>query len=59
MASPRDSARDAARVIAEDDLVALPVVDEAGRMLGIVTVDDAIDVILPAAWKKRLPRTFR
>lgn len=59
VASPRDSARDAARVIAEDDLVALPVVDEAGRMLGIVTVDDAIDVILPAAWKKRLPRTFR
>jgi Mg/Co/Ni transporter MgtE len=59
VASPRDSARDAARVIAEDDLVALPVVDEAGRMLGIVTVDDAIDVIVPAAWKKRLPRTFR
>lgn len=59
VATPRDSARDAARVIAEDDLVALPVVDEGARMLGIVTVDDAIDVILPAAWKKRLPRTFR
>jgi CBS domain-containing protein/sporulation protein YlmC with PRC-barrel domain len=59
VANPGDSARDAARVIAEDDLVALPVVDEQGRMLGIVTVDDAIDVILPGAWKKRLPRTFR
>jgi magnesium transporter len=59
VAGPADSARDAARVIADEDLVALPVVDEEGRMLGIVTVDDAIDVILPAAWKKRLPRSFR
>jgi magnesium transporter len=59
VASPGDSAREAARVIAEADLVALPVVDEEGRMLGIVTVDDAIDVILPREWKKRLPRTYR
>jgi magnesium transporter len=56
---PSAPAREAARLIAEDDLVALPVVDDDGRMLGIVTVDDAIDVILPNAWKKRLPRTFR
>jgi magnesium transporter len=59
VASPDDAAREAARVIAEHDLVALPVVDEGGRMLGIVTVDDAIDVILPKEWKKHLPRTFR
>jgi CBS domain-containing protein len=59
MANPAETARDAARVIAEDDLVALPVVDDEGHMLGIVTVDDAIDVILPTAWKKRLPRRFR
>lgn len=58
-ANPRDSARDAARVIAEEDLVALPVVDDAGLLRGIVTVDDAIDVILPAAWKKQMPRRFR
>ena len=59
VASPQDSAREAARVIAERDLVGLPVVDDEGRLLGIVTVDDAIDVILPREWKKRLPRTFR
>ena len=59
VAGPGDSAREAARLIAEDDLVTLPVVDDAGRLLGIVTVDDAIDVILPNAWKKRLPRTYR
>lgn len=47
-----------ARLIAKYNLLALPVVDEERRLLGIVTVDDAIDIILPVAWKKRLPRIF-
>ena len=34
-----------ARLIAEYDLVAIPVVDERRRLLGVVTVDDVIDVI--------------
>ncbi len=59
MAHPMDNERDVAHTIADDDLVALPVVDSEGKMLGIVTVDDAIDVILPTAWKKRIPRRFR
>ncbi len=58
VANPLDDERDAARLIADEDLVALPIVDEAGKMLGIITVDDAIDVILPTAWKKRIPRRF-
>ncbi len=29
-----------------------------GRMLGIVTVDDAIDAVLPTRWKKRIPKAF-
>jgi magnesium transporter len=58
VANPLDEERDAARLIADEDLVALPIVDEAGKMLGIVTVDDAIDVILPTAWKKRIPHRF-
>ena len=33
------------RVIADHDLAALPVVDEEGRMQGIVTVDDIVDVV--------------
>jgi hypothetical protein len=28
-------------------------------LLGIVTSDDALDKIIPTAWKKRLPRFFR
>ena len=34
-----------ARLIAEYDLVAIPVVDERRRLMGVVTVDDVIDVI--------------
>ena len=59
VAHPYDNQREVARLIADEDLVALPIVDDAGAMLGIVTVDDAIDVILPTAWKKRIPRRFR
>jgi magnesium transporter len=35
-----------ARLTSNYDLVALPVVDEQGRILGIVTVDDAIDALV-------------
>ncbi|MGK3991069.1 magnesium transporter [Sorangium sp. So ce136] len=38
-----------ARVIAHHDLNALPVVDAEGRMKGIVTVDDIVDVVQQAA----------
>ena len=33
------------RVFAEHDLIAIPVVDAEGRMKGIVTVDDIVDVV--------------
>jgi CBS domain-containing protein len=47
-----------AEVVAHYNLLAVPVVDDDGRLVGIVTVDDAIDTVLPSAWKKRLPRLF-
>lgn len=34
-----------ARIVARYDLLALPVVDDAGRLVGIVTHDDALDVV--------------
>lgn len=34
-----------AQVIAKYDLLAVPVVDEGGRLMGMVTVDDVIDVL--------------
>jgi magnesium transporter len=36
---------EAARLMARYDLVALPVVDDHNRMLGIITIDDAVDVL--------------
>jgi magnesium transporter len=47
-----------AEVVAHYNLLAVPVVDVDGRLVGIVTIDDAIDRVIPSAWKKRLPRIF-
>jgi magnesium transporter len=47
-----------AEVVAHYNLLAVPVVDEQGLLTGIVTVDDALDTVIPTAWKKRLPRVF-
>jgi CBS domain-containing protein len=53
-----DSQAEVARVIAKYNLLAVPVVDNQNRLQGIVTADDALDKIIPTAWKKRLPRMY-
>lgn len=57
--SPDTSAEDVASTIARYDLLAVPVLDDEGRMLGIVTVDDAIDAIMPEKIANSLPRLIR
>ena len=44
-ASPEDDQEDVAENIAKYNLLAMPVVNDEGRLLGIVTVDDALDVL--------------
>ncbi len=44
--------------IARYNLLALPVVDDTGRLRGIVTVDDALERALGEGWRKRLPEVF-
>jgi CBS domain-containing protein len=51
--APEMSDRDVAEQLASYDLLAVPVCDEAGRLLGAVTVDDVIDRMLGTEWRKR------
>jgi magnesium transporter len=39
-----DDVEDVARVVRDYDLVSVPTVDESGKLVGIVTVDDVVDV---------------
>ncbi|MGA3057058.1 MAG: CBS domain-containing protein [Candidatus Limnocylindrales bacterium] len=52
------SQEDVTEVVARYNLLAVPVVDAEGRLEGIVTVDDAIDTLLPQPSWRRLPRIF-
>jgi len=42
-----------ANVMSDFNLAVLPVVDEAEKLVGVITVDDVLEQILPAAWRRR------
>ena len=46
-----DKAEDVARIMQKYDLEAIPVVDEIGRLVGRITIDDIVDVIKEEAEK--------
>ena len=55
---PEAKADEAARVMREYNLLALPVVDDMERMLGLITADDVLDVLLPEQVRRHVPRLF-
>jgi len=55
-AAPDDDEKEAAELISKYNLLALPVLDEDRRILGIVTVDDVVDLVLPPQSRKRRGR---
>ena len=44
---------DVAVLMTDYNLITIPVVDDAGHMLGVITVDDVLEVTLPGDWRRR------
>jgi CBS domain-containing protein len=53
------SAEEAAALLADYGFRALPVLNNRGEIQGIITFDDALDLILPADLRRRVPKIFR
>jgi CBS domain-containing protein/sporulation protein YlmC with PRC-barrel domain len=44
---------DVAVLMSDFNLITIPVVDEQRRMIGLITVDDVLEVTLPEDWRRR------
>ncbi len=53
------SAAEVSRILASYNLVSLPVVDENHRLVGVVTIDDVLDYLLPDDWRSTSDETPR
>jgi Mg/Co/Ni transporter MgtE len=51
--SPDTSFEELARLMADYNLTSIPVVDANDRMVGVVTVDDVLEAMLPRGWRRR------
>ena len=51
--APDASFEEVAREMADYNLTSIPVVDEHKQMLGVVTVDDVLEAMLPRGWRRR------
>lgn len=47
-----------AQALSEYNLLAVPVVNEENALQGIITVDDALEELLPEDWRRRIPKIW-
>ncbi|HEY5222309.1 MAG TPA: CBS domain-containing protein [Microbacteriaceae bacterium] len=52
-ATPADDVIDVTTQMADFNLLTLPVLDDDGRILGVITVDDALEAAIPEDWRRR------
>jgi CBS domain-containing protein len=50
---PDASFEEVARLMADYNLTSIPVLDEDERMVGVVTVDDVLEAMIPRGWRRR------
>jgi CBS domain-containing protein/sporulation protein YlmC with PRC-barrel domain len=55
---PEMPAAQVAQIMSDYNVLTLPVTDVEGKLLGVVTVDDTLEVVLPASLRRQLPRVF-
>jgi CBS domain-containing protein len=53
--SPGDDIIEVTTRMADYNLLTLPVLDDTGRILGVITVDDALEAAIPEDWSRREP----
>jgi CBS domain-containing protein/sporulation protein YlmC with PRC-barrel domain len=53
--TPEADLTDVALLMADYNLVAIPVVDDHDHVVGVVTVDDVLEAIIPEDWRRREP----
>lgn len=51
--TPDTDLEEVARLMTDFDLTVVPVVDEEQVLLGVVTVDDVLELVLPEGWRRR------
>jgi CBS domain-containing protein len=50
---PDADLEEVARLLTDYDLTVVPVVDDEERLLGVITVDDVLELVLPKGWRRQ------
>ena len=51
--APEADLPEVARLMSDYNLVAMPVVDDDGRPVGVIAVDDVLEFLVPEEWRRR------